>query len=398
VRAAEAQATYQTPVPFPATALFDGLAGETSVAIAVSGGSDSVALLRLAHKAGFKGLVALTVDHGLRAESAAEANQVTQWCDDLGIEHHVLRWEGAKPSTGLQAKARAARYDAMTGFCATRGIRSLLTAHTLDDQAETFVMRAARTDSLAALAGIWPETMWNGIRVLRPLLSVRRDSLRAWLTACGQGWIDDPSNEDSRFERVRVRKALGARNIETFAVNADAARDGFRRIDATSDDWINASVERRPESHFVFARVALLSQPKPIQFAVLSKLVGKSGDGQPLMTTEVNRLVAALDQPQRRTLGNAVIAIRHRDVIIAREAGRIGKGWIRIGAERSAIWDRRFRVFGPLGAEVGAAGWVHGLARPEGVPHYVFAGYPVVRHDGRLLVPAKDGEVSAELL
>ena len=126
--------------------LFVALRSERHIALAVSGGSDSMALLRLAEQWSKKNSVkisALTVDHGLRAEAAAEARQVADWCATLSLNHHTLRWEGVKPKTGLQAKARVARYDLMGDWCVSNGVSYLLTGHTMDDQAETVLMRQA---------------------------------------------------------------------------------------------------------------------------------------------------------------------------------------------------------------------------------------------------------------
>ena len=150
----------------------------------------------------------LTVDHGLRPEAAAEAVKVAEWCARLGLEHHTLRWEGTKPKTGLQAKARAARYDLLSAWCKANGVTYLLTGHTMDDQAETVLMRQQRTDTAESLAGIWETAVWDGVKVFRPLLGQSRADLRAYLASLGQPWIDDPSNSDTRFERVRVRQAL----------------------------------------------------------------------------------------------------------------------------------------------------------------------------------------------
>ncbi len=161
--------------------LFAALRDERHIAVAVSGGSDSMALLRLAEQWAHHRIKisVLTVDHGLRSEAAAEAVKVAEWCALLGLEHHILRWEGAKPKTGLQAKARAARYDLLSAWCKTNGVTYLLTGHTMDDQAETVLMRQQRTDTAESLAGIWETAVWDGVNVFRPLLGQSRADLRA---------------------------------------------------------------------------------------------------------------------------------------------------------------------------------------------------------------------------
>ena len=184
--------------------------------IALSGGSDSTALLSLARdvlsaETGSGRLVAATVDHGLRAESAAEARRCADLCGSLGIAHVILRWDGDKPATGVQTAARAARYRLLAGEAAG-GI--VLTGHTLDDQLETVAMRRARGPG-RGLSGIAPATLFEGgTWFVRPLLALRRGALRDHLAAAGLGWIEDPSNRDRRFERVRVRESAAGEDAD----------------------------------------------------------------------------------------------------------------------------------------------------------------------------------------
>ena len=198
------------------------------IAAAVSGGADSMALLLLAARwapgAGAR-LVALTVDHGLRAESAAEAARVAAWCAARGIAHRVLEWRGAKPAAGLQEAARTARYGLLAGWCRRGGIVHLLTGHNAGDQAETFLMRLRRGSGVAGLAGMPAVAVRDGVRVLRPLLGVRRERLEAALEAAGEAWIEDPSNRDPAFERVRVR--ADAARLEAAGI---ASRDVLRAV------------------------------------------------------------------------------------------------------------------------------------------------------------------------
>lgn len=197
------------------------------IAIALSGGGDSTALALMARDhfgaIGQAGrLLAVTVNHGLRSESAEEADRVGQLCAELGIAHRIRRWEGDKPATGLQAAARAARYRLLAETVDEAGGGIVLTGHTRDDQLETVAMRAAR-GSGRGLAGIAPATLHEGRTwFVRPLLATGRAELRAFLKARGQGWIDDPSNRDRRFERVRVRQDHADGGCDDAAV-----RDAF---------------------------------------------------------------------------------------------------------------------------------------------------------------------------
>ncbi len=192
--------------------------------IAVSGGGDSVALLHAARDAGLT-LRAATVDHGLRPGSRTEAEGVAALCAQLDVPHDLLTWAGAGPVAGtgagpwpaagaatgnLQARARAARYRLLGHWAKTRGLAAVAVGHTRDDQAETVVMALARAGGVDALAAMPARWMLDGVTFLRPFLPLARADLRAWLTVRGATWVEDPSNVDPRFERVRVRQAMAA--------------------------------------------------------------------------------------------------------------------------------------------------------------------------------------------
>jgi tRNA(Ile)-lysidine synthase len=188
-------------------------------AIAVSGGGDSIALMHLAADWAKKNRKAapiiLTVDHGLRPGSAADARKVAQRARALGLKAHILTWKAAKPGADIEAAARTARYALMGGWCVKNKIGILYLGHTEDDQAETFLLRLARGSGLDGLAAMraqapFPHPDFAGLTLARPLLGLKRAALRAWLDATGQDWSEDPMNGESRFARVRIRAALSA--------------------------------------------------------------------------------------------------------------------------------------------------------------------------------------------
>jgi len=174
--------------------------------VAISGGGDSTALLLLLHAAR-RAVLAVTVDHGLRPESAAEAAAVGALCAARGIPHDTLVWAEGPESGNLQARARQARRRLIADWARGRGIGDVALGHTLDDQAETVLLRLARGSGVDGLAAMAAVAEGDGVRWHRPLLGIGRGALRDWLRGEGVAWIDDPSNEDPRFDRVRVRAA-----------------------------------------------------------------------------------------------------------------------------------------------------------------------------------------------
>jgi tRNA(Ile)-lysidine synthase len=220
-----------------ASALFAPLAGERALVVAVSGGPDSVALLALMAEwaaAGRCQLHAVTVDHGLRPEAADEASLVAALCGELGVPHRIRHWRGERPQTGLQEKARAARYALLAEEARALGAGAIVTAHTLDDQAETLLMRMAAGSGLAGLAGMALRGETHGVALLRPLLGIPKSRLLATCAARGLAFAQDPSNVDPRFARVRwrrllpelAREGLGASRLGLLAerlARADAA-------------------------------------------------------------------------------------------------------------------------------------------------------------------------------
>jgi len=188
-------------------------------AVAVSGGGDSLALMHLlrgfAKARKLAAPIVLTVDHGLRKTSAREAGQVLAWAKQAGLAAHLLTWRGKKPQSGIESAARQARYRLMGDWLVKNKIATLFAGHNLDDQVETFLLRLARGSGLDGLAGMAPQAPWpvpgfGQLTLMRPMLGLSRDQLRAYLSDLGQAWLDDPMNEDAGFDRVKIRKARAA--------------------------------------------------------------------------------------------------------------------------------------------------------------------------------------------
>ncbi|MER9294982.1 tRNA lysidine(34) synthetase TilS [Mesorhizobium sp. M0621] len=240
------------------TGIFSHIDFASGAVVAVSGGSDSTALLlllkhHLDRTAPATKLLAVTIDHGLRPGSAAEAQAVAKLCATYGIPHRILTWSGPKPLTGLPAAAREARYRLLAEAAQAESIRLILTGHTADDQAETVLMRHARNEGPSdagmtgrGLAGMAPATLYGWREwIVRPLLGTRRSALRDFLRGEHVGWADDPTNIDEAFERPRVRAALAGESFEhmedTLMLASQAAVERMQ-LGASAADLIHRFV------------------------------------------------------------------------------------------------------------------------------------------------------------
>ena len=267
----------------PLMAPFAPFEARPVVAVAVSGGRDSLALALLAQDwaESLEGkVVGLIVDHGLRRESADEAARTSEELARHGIEAEILRWRGPKPGSGLQQAAREARYRLLLEACRRRGILHLLIAHHADDQAETIAMRAARQSGPDGLAGMAALIELREARLLRPLLPIPRARLTATLCVRKVAWINDPSNVDVRFERARLRKSGSA-------VAPAAGRQGAAR----------AARDRR----LAAAAVTLVDGDLPDGVAIDRAGFARLGRslGQQLLSRAV-QFVGSRDHPPRR--------------------------------------------------------------------------------------------------
>ena len=369
---------------------FSGLRAEHHVALAVSGGSDSTAMMHLTAmwaRANHPGLTlsVLTVDHGLRPEAAAEAALVAQWAEELGLRHHVLHWTAnPKPTTALQARARTARYGLMAEWCQSHDATVLLTAHTLDDQAETVLMRLSRTTSPESLAGIRPAGSWDGLPLLRPLLRAKRQALRDWLAGLGQPWIDDPSNEDDRFERVRARRSLAGMSPEAsarLAVLAERSTRAAELLERSARRWLALSLQEHEAGICHVAEGDFQDLPAALQERILAIIIARYGGRQaPPEAEELRRMAewaSGAPGPVRCTLGGALLGRRKTGFWVTREAARIAAAPQTVPETGKLLWDNRFLVTAQPGAMVTPTASRKVQALP-GVPVYAQRACPWV--------------------
>jgi tRNA(Ile)-lysidine synthase len=326
-----------------ANALFHGLENLPGLVLAVSGGSDSTALLVMAArwakqlKKRRPKLLAVTIDHGLRPESAREAATVKRLARRLGVPHRTLAWRGSKPKTGLQETARLARYALLAQAALCEGYEHVLTAHTLDDQAETVLFRLARGSGLTGLCGMAyaaavPVGTDSAIFVVRPLLSVPKVRLQATLKAAGLAHSEDPSNLDPRFARPRLRalmphlarEGLDARGLARLATR-------MRRAEATVEFAVAAASAAlapgpwREDGPIVLPAAQFRDLPAEVGLRLLGRVVTYAGDEGPVELGKLEELYQALrtsQAPLRRTLAGALITLRGERLVVERAPPR----------------------------------------------------------------------------
>lgn len=332
------------------------------VGVAVSGGGDSVALVHMLARCLRDEPVtlhAVTVDHGLRPGSAAEAASVADLAAGLGIPHDILRWQGWDGTGNLQDQARRARYRLLTGWARDRDIPLLALAHTVDDQAETVLMRLGRASGAAGLAAIPPRRVQDGVTLIRPLLDVTRADLRTYLRRNGVAWIDDPSNDDPRFDRVKARQALQA--LAPLGITVQALADVARNMAQVRDAlaWYA----------FVAARDLIEADAGDLLIDLRGFRVLPEETARQLLARAVQWVGGADYPPRRVPLASALDAIRRGGsaglggCLVLRRGGRI-----RVCREHAAVrdlsvpagevWDGRWQLTGgdPEGYRIAAVG------------------------------------------
>ena len=339
MRTAEAKAVSASE----ATSLFSGLQSLPVLVLAVSGGPDSTALMVLAARwrdslKTRPKLIAVTVDHGLRKESKAEAAAVARLARELDIAHRTSRWTGRKPKTGLQEAARLTRYRLLGRAARKAGGTHILTAHTLDDQSETVLIRMSRGSGLSGLGAmqrisVAPQN--EELTVVRPFLEIPKARLIATLNAAGILYADDPSNRDPRFTRARLRGLMHLLAEEGLDA-AQLARLAHRLKRA--DVAIEKAVERAVTELFVelpgAPAIAIESQrfadlPAEVALRLLGRAVARVGDEGPVELGKLEALKTALDEAQkspknpfRRTLAGAIVTLKDPQILVDRAPPR----------------------------------------------------------------------------
>jgi tRNA(Ile)-lysidine synthase len=288
---------------------------------------------------------ALIVDHGLRPTAAAEVRQVAAWLSARGIDNHVLRWVGAKPATGIQAAARAARYRLLGDWCRAAEVLHLLLAHHLDDQAETVALRQARHSGTEGLAGMAAVRELTGLRLLRPFLTTPKARLLATLEALDQPWLEDPSNLAPAFARGRLRRSPGLDAPRLARLAAEQARQRGE-TDARTATWLALNAQIDPAGFVMLDRDALASAPPEIRRrAVQQVLMTVGAHRYPPRQARLARLLEQLRAglASGRTLAGCRILPWRGALLICREPQAI-EDEMPLAPGAPVRWDDRFRL------------------------------------------------------
>jgi len=376
----------------------DSLIGPSRILVAISGGSDSTGLLLALAEASKAvpnskiSLCAVTVDHALRTESAEEARQVAALCGSLDIPHVVKVWQGEKPKAGIMSAARDARYALLAEAAENFNADIVVTAHTADDQRETLAMRWERSEQpstgIADLV-LFDRRLW----VARPLLSCRREAIREYLRTRHVGWIDDPSNDDPKYERVRMRSRL--------AEEADAVPDAGDAGDLRTS--VAASAARWLDQHFVLHSplvgqvlpAGLTAERDVLDYAIARLAAVFGGQAFPFGRKQTDDVLALIksEQPDRMTAGRVVFDLRRDGLFLVRENRGILPLTLAPGAR--GVWDRRFLVenAAPTDIDVVAGGAEMQSDRlPRGVLRRARSAAPCVVDAAGSEVPARVAE------
>lgn len=295
------------------------------IAVAVSGGVDSVCLLHWLVASGMN-VTALHVNHHLRPSADTESAYVSELCKKLGIPCHIFDWLGNKPTTGLEAAARTARYKFMTDFCHDNDIGVLMVAHQADDQIETFLMNLGRGSGITGLSAMRPVSYRDGIQIVRPLLSVFRDELLAYCNDNNIRYFSDEMNDDENYTRVKIRKnrhllserlGISDSRILLAVENLSRVRDV---LESDIDTRISGVLY---DDYALFPDSFLFDVPPHIGLKCLGVLIQKIGGG--VYQPRLNSLQFALDKLHtdcKFTLGHCAIRRFNNQILIVPEGAR----------------------------------------------------------------------------
>ena len=321
--------------------------------IAASGGPDSLCLILLANKFAVKNkykMLVLTVDHKLRKESSAEAIWLNKILKRMKIKHYILKWNGKKPKSNIMEAARLKRYELMTDKCLKLNIKFLLTAHHLDDQIENFFMRLVRGSGLKGLSSMSKSVKMNGIKLIRPLLEYQKKSLIKVLANYSQKYIEDLSNNNSKYDRIRYRKLIGGlineglnkKRLDRLISNLNQVDDA---INYSTINSIDKTISQNKYGHIVIDRKLLFNLPKELQYRVLLFVLNNNESKKKRIKSEsILMLLEVLNSPnfKRHPLNKNLFINKKHKILVVKEVGRMqSKDSIK---KKNFVWKDIYKI------------------------------------------------------
>lgn len=337
------------------------IADNTKIAVAVSGGADSLCLaLSLAEyaKKNHLRLFALTVNHGLRKEALSEAKEVGKMMKSFGIPHTILSWQGKKPTTKIEEKAREKRYELMLNFCKERGIKYLFLAHHAGDQAETFWERLARGSGVDGLSAMGAQTIRLGVFLCRPFLNLTKQDCQNALKKRKIKWAEDPMNHDETYERVRWRlaqKTLSKMGLNEQVINKTTWRLGRAReaLDFYAYRFIASLVDWSGQGYATIQENAFRRLPDEIQIRVINFVLRQVGKmSSPISLERLEQWV--VEFPKKTTLAHCLVLCYQGVLYVLKEVKHMDKKK-QVPKNKIVIWDR-FLIKSPVATNVFAGG------------------------------------------
>lgn len=331
----------------------DLLSGK-SLAVGVSGGSDSVGLLLVLDKWAKQNgcdVTAITVDHKLRSESTNEADYVAKLCQKIGVKHVTLTWDGEKPTSNIELKAREARYKLIANYCAGNSIKYLLTAHHMDDQAETFFIRLFRGSGIDGLASMQDINDLYGLTIVRPFLTVHKQQIKNYLLENNVKWFEDESNSDEKFLRNKIRKFINSfENSDEIVNRINFAVEEINKtkqiVDVLIEKIERSNVKFDPFGSCIFNK-KLLIKKDVVVLKILAKIaMNISGDIYKPRLEKLKRLLFVLRNTDsvRYTFYGCIFETYNENLfIVYREYNAIGDN-VELIYNDYVVWDDRFKI------------------------------------------------------
>jgi len=337
---------------------FDSEVLDSNIAIAVSGGVDSLVLMNLANESKAiknKDVFILTIDHGLRPESKNECKFVEGLAKKLGFKVKILKWKGNKPKKGLQEKARNERYNLLLNFCRENSINNLFLAHHLDDQIENFLFRMFRGSGIKGLTSFSNRFERDGILLIRPLVDIPKSELITFAKKRKIKWIEDPSNQNKKFERIKLRKILPLIYEEgfdkkIFLKSIKKLKLANKALDEVTKEFVSKYVMVNKNISVFINQELFLEAPKEVQFRIIENSI-RIFSGERFYSPSYSKIMNLINwinesnEISAKTLGGTIFRRRNKGIILYKEVKKLNEiKPIKLSINNYKSWDNRFLI------------------------------------------------------